>query len=65
MLDIKFPIGLMFLFLGLLLSLFGLFTMSNAEMYKASFNINVNLWSGLLMFVFGGIMLLLSRKKKK
>jgi hypothetical protein len=55
--DIKFPIGLMFSILGLLLTLFGLITMDNEEIYKRSLGINVNLWSGLAMLVFGLIML--------
>lgn len=65
MLDIKFPIGLMFAILGIVLLLFGLFTLSNPDMYKPSFNINVNIWSGILMLVFGGIMLISSRRNKK
>ncbi|NJK84615.1 MAG: hypothetical protein HC906_00145 [Bacteroidales bacterium] len=65
MLDIKLPIGLMFLILGIILTLFGIFTMSNPDMYKASFQININLWSGILMLVFGGAMVLFSRRSKK
>ena len=55
--DIRLPIGLMFTILGLLLTLFGLFTGSNEEIYKISFNININLWTGLFSLVFGLIML--------
>jgi hypothetical protein len=65
MLDIKIPIGLMFLIFGILLTIYGLFTMSDAEMYKKSFEINVNLWSGVGMLCFGGLMIFLSRKKIK
>ena len=64
MIDIKIPIGLMFLVLGLLIAIYGFSTMNNAEMYVKSFNININIWSGLSMLVFGGIMLLFVRKKK-
>ena len=42
-LDIKVPIGLMFTILGLLLTIFGLATASNAEMYQRSLDININL----------------------
>jgi hypothetical protein len=42
--DIKFPIGLMFSILGLLISVYGLFTMNN-PIYQKSFGININLWS--------------------
>jgi hypothetical protein len=62
--DIKLPIGLMFTLLGIILSIYGLVTNGNAEMYHKSLGININLWSGLLMLVFGVLMLLLSWKKK-
>ncbi len=63
--DIRFPIGLMFTVLGLLLTLFGLFSGSNSELYKISFDININLWTGLFSLVFGLVMLGLSLRKKK
>ncbi len=63
--DIKFPIGLMFSILGLLLSLFGIFTNGNSELYTRSLGININLWSGLGMLTFGLIMLFLAWKSKK
>jgi len=67
-LDIKIPIGLMFVLYGIILTIFGIITSSNVEMYKMSLNVNINLWSGLFMFVFGGLMLLFTKnifKKKK
>lgn len=65
-LDIKVPIGLMFAIFGVLLTIFGLTTNSD-EMYNISLGININLWSGLFMLVFGGLMLAFSSlfKKKK
>ena len=63
--DIKLPIGLMFSIMGLLLTLFGLFTDSDTLLYSRSLGININLWSGLGMLVFGLLMLFLSRKSKK
>jgi len=63
--DIKLPIGLMFSILGLLLSLFGLFTTGDTVLYSRSLGINVNLWSGAGMLVFGLIMLFLAWKSKK
>lgn len=66
--DIRFPIGLMFTILGLLLTIFGLVSGSNSELYKISFDININLWTGLISLVFGSIMLIYSimgRKKGK
>ncbi|MDP1615481.1 MAG: hypothetical protein Q8L68_06760 [Methylococcales bacterium] len=63
--DIKLPIGLMFSILGLLLLIFGLATGGNQAMYEKSLHVNINLWIGLTMLVFGGFMLLLSFRKKK
>ncbi len=63
--DIRFPIGLLFVVLGLILAAFGLFTMNDTELYARSLGRNINLWTGLLMLVFGGFMLLSTRKAKK
>ena len=65
MVDIRIPIGLMFSILGVLITVFGFVTMSNAEMYQKSLDINVNIIMGILMLVFGAIMLFISLKKKK
>jgi len=63
--DIRFPIGLLFVVLGLILAAFGLFTMNDADLYARSLGRNINLWTGILMLVFGGFMLLSTRKAKK
>jgi hypothetical protein len=63
--DIKIPIGLMFSILGLLLTVYGLFTRYDEVLYSRSLGINVNLWSGLLMLVFGAAMLLWARVSRK
>jgi hypothetical protein len=65
MVDIRIPIGLMFSIIGILISIFGLATMSDTEMYQKSLNINVNLIMGILMLIFGLIMLYFSQRKKK
>jgi len=59
-LDIRWPIGLMFSLIGALLVICGLVTGSDAEMYKRSLDINVNLYWGLLLLVFGLSMLTLA-----
>ncbi len=56
-LDIRWPIGLMFTLIGAMLVLYGLFTGSNTEMYKHSLGLNVNLFWGALLLVFGVTML--------
>ena len=63
--DIKLPIGLMFSIMGVLLTIYGLVTSSDEALYSKSLGINVNLWSGLGMLVFGLIMLLLVYLSKK
>jgi sulfite exporter TauE/SafE len=65
MVDIRIPIGLMFTILGILISIFGVSTHSNAEMYSKSFGININIIMGVLMLLFGLIMLFFARRKKK
>ncbi len=62
--DIKFPIGLMFSILGLFLTVYGIATNADAALYERSLGINVNIWSGVGMLIFGIIMLLFTRKKK-
>jgi hypothetical protein len=65
MVDIRIPIGMMFTIVGILISIFGIFTMSDAGMYQKSLGINVNLIMGILMLVFGLIMLYFALRKKK
>ncbi|MDR2697378.1 MAG: hypothetical protein LBB40_02760 [Holophagales bacterium] len=62
--DLRFPIGLLFIGFGVTLTIFGLVTPE--DMYLISLGINVNLVWGIVMLVFGGIMLglALARKRK-
>lgn len=57
MVDIRIPIGLMFSILGVLISVFGVLTISDNPMYQKSLGINVNILMGLIMLVFGLVML--------
>ena len=59
-LDIRLPIGGLFTVLGLLLAGYGL--VSQKELYERSLGINVNLEWGLVMLVFGVIMVVLGRR---
>jgi len=63
-LDIKIPIGLMFTILGILLAIYGLSTIGDAEIYSKSLNININLWTGLTMLVVGVFMLATAKYRK-
>jgi hypothetical protein len=53
--DLRVPLGSMFGLLGLLLAGYGL--LGDPGVYEASLGINVNLWSGLGMAAFAGLML--------
>jgi hypothetical protein len=56
MLDIRYPIGGMFVVLGLILAVFGL--VSDPAIYRIhSLGFNVNLGWGCVLLVFGGFML--------
>ncbi len=55
----------MFSILGVILTAFGLFTNADAGLYQRSLGININLWSGVGMLVFGLIMLGLALKSSK
>jgi hypothetical protein len=59
-LDIRLPIGLMFALVGAIIGVFGL--LSDPAIYQRSLGININLWWGLVMFLFGIAMLLLARR---
>ena len=60
-LDIRWPIGLMFTLIGALLMIMGMATGADAR----SLNININLWWGLVLLVFGVLMLLGAVRGKK
>jgi len=61
-LDIRVPIGLMFGILGGMLLLYGLFT-AGSEMYAVhSLGINVNLWWGAAILLFGVAMFSFGRR---
>jgi hypothetical protein len=62
-LDIRIPMGLMFTILGVLLTGYGL--VSDKAIYQRSLDINVNLWWGLVMLIFGVLMLVLGRRGTK
>ena len=63
-LDIRIPLGLIFLITGGIMSVYGLLTRGDAALYARSMGINLNLTWGALMFVFGLIMFLVGRRQK-
>jgi hypothetical protein len=60
-LDIRTPIGLMFVTFGLLLAGYGLVT-SGSDLYQRSLGHNINLSWGLVLLAFGAVMLWLARR---
>jgi LPXTG-motif cell wall-anchored protein len=62
-LDVRIPLGLLFLLLGLILVGFG-FTSDPAIYVQHSLGQNVNLFWGAIFVLFGAAMLLLTRRKK-
>ena len=62
-LDIRIPLGLIFLIVGGVMSVYGLVT-RNSAIYERSLGVNLNLGWGLVMFLFGLIMFLVGRRQK-
>ncbi len=56
-LDVRLPIGGLFTVLGLLLAGYGVATAGDPALYARSLSVNVNLWWGLAMLVFGLLLL--------
>ena len=52
-LDVRLPIGGLFTALGLVLGGYGLATAGDATHYARSLSVNINLWWGLVMLLFG------------
>ena len=61
-LDLRYPIGGLFVVIGVILAGFGAATRGNAAMYVRSGGVNVNLWWGLVMLVVGILFLALARR---
>jgi hydrogenase-4 membrane subunit HyfE len=61
-LDIRLPLGLIFLIIGAIMLIYGAFTW-NSPIYAASSGMNLNVIWGAVMLAFGAIMLALSRRK--
>ena len=62
--DIRIPIGALFMLLGVILSIYGLITRSDPQLYARSESIVINLWWGLIMLIFGAGMLFFGKRAK-
>jgi hypothetical protein len=63
-LDLRIPMGLMFTMVGAILTAFGLATRDRADLYARSLGIDVNMWWGLVLLVFGIAMLTAGRRSQ-
>lgn len=61
--DLRLPIGILFTLFGLILTGFGIFT-RGSEIYAKSLGHNINIEWGVVLLVFGVIMLLLAKRGK-
>jgi drug/metabolite transporter (DMT)-like permease len=62
-LDIRIPVGLLFVVVGAVLTAFGV--TSDSALYNRSLNINVNLWWGVVLLVFGVVMFALGHRSHR
>jgi len=62
-LDIRLPIGFLFSIFGVLLIAFG--ALSDKAIYARSLGVNINLEWGIVMLLFGALMLFLGRRGTK
>ena len=58
--DIRLPLGLLFFLLGSILVVYG--AVSDPTLYGQSLGINVNLYWGVVLLIFGALMFMLSRR---
>jgi hypothetical protein len=62
-LDLRLPIGLLFVLLGALIGIYGL--VSDPSIYAVSLGLNVNLWWGGVMVLFGAGMIVAALRKTR
>jgi hypothetical protein len=58
--DIRLPLGGLFLLLGAVLLVYG--AVSDPSLYQQSLGINVNLYWGVVLLAFGALMFALNRR---
>lgn len=63
-LDIRVPLGLIFLAIGAILVVFGAATHGDTALYARSLDIDLNFVWGAIMVVFGAVMFFIGRRQK-
>ena len=64
-LDLRTPLGWMFILTGAILTLFGLATNGDTSLYTASLGINANLWWGLVLLAVALMLLPFGQRAQK
>ncbi len=64
-LDIRWPIGLMFTLIGVLLTGYGTVNRAGSLTHAGGSDLNINLWWGIVLLVFGVLMLFGAARGKK
>ncbi len=62
-LDIRWPMGLLFLILGAILVAYGL--VADPAIYARSLGLNVNAWWGVMLLACGGVMVALAQRARR
>jgi hypothetical protein len=62
--DLRLPIGILFTLFGLILTGFGLAT-KGSEIYQKSLGNNINVSWGIVLLIFGSMMLLFALRGRK
>ncbi|MBN1127468.1 MAG: hypothetical protein JXA71_00675 [Chitinispirillaceae bacterium] len=63
--DIRLPIGLLFTIIGAVITIFGLATGGSKIYDEHSLGININIWSGICLTLFGVWMLVMAVRAQK
>lgn len=63
--DLRLPIGGLFVVLGVILGIFGVMTNGDTVMYERSGGMNINLIWGAVMLAFGALFLVLAQRAAK
>jgi len=62
--DVRIPVGGLFLVLGLIVGAYGLGTAADRSLYAPSLGVNINAWWGVVMLVFGALLLALAWRRR-
>jgi uncharacterized membrane protein len=60
--DARISIGMLFTLMGTVLTAFGVATRANTAVYAKCMGIDANLWWGLVLLVFGVVVMFLGRR---